>query len=69
MSFMYGSRLVIMNKRVITIFALIFGGLGSYMPILLGWDPTGLNGLSILGGLVGGIVGIWLGVVISQKYG
>ena len=58
-----------MNKRVITIFALIFGGLGSYIPIIFGWDATGLNGLSILGGLIGGIIGIWLGVVVSQKYG
>lgn len=58
-----------MNKKIITIFAVIFGGIGSYVPIMLGWDQTGLNGLSILGGLAGGILGIWLGVIISQRYG
>lgn len=58
-----------MNKKVLTLFALIFGGVGSYIPVLLGWDPTGLGGLSIVGGLVGGLLGIWLGVIVSQKYG
>lgn len=58
-----------MNKKIITIFAIIFGGIGSYVPVVLSWDKTGLNGLSILGGFVGGIFGIWLSVVISQKYG
>lgn len=54
-----------MNKRVVTFFA--GGGLliGAYVPILLGWDPTGLNGISILGGFLGGLLGVWLGTKIK----
>lgn len=58
-----------MNKKIISFFALVVGGIGSYIPIMFGWDPVGMNGLSIFGGLVGGVLGIWLGVVVSQKYG
>lgn len=45
------------------------GGLvGGYVPVLFG-DNELLDGWSILGGLVGGFVGIWLGVVLSKRYG
>lgn len=53
-----------MNKGALTLMAGIFGVLGAYMPIFAGWDPTGLGGWSILGGLVGGLFGIWLGTKI-----
>ncbi|MDO8335838.1 MAG: hypothetical protein Q7T74_03610 [Candidatus Saccharibacteria bacterium] len=53
-----------MNKGVITLMAGIFGTLGAYIPVLAGWDPTGLGGPSIFGGLVGGLFGIWLAVKI-----
>lgn len=55
-----------MNKGVLTLMAAIFGTIGAYVPIVLGWDPTGLGGLSILGGLIGGIFGIWLGIKIQK---
>jgi hypothetical protein len=55
-----------MNKKVITFFATAGMIAGGYVPVMFGWDPTGLNGLSILGGLVGGFLGIWLGVVASR---
>lgn len=57
-----------MNKRVILLFAMIFGALGSYVPVLLG-DTDFLDGWSILGGFVGGLFGIWLGVIASKRLG
>lgn len=56
-----------MNKKVIMIFVVIFGGLGAYIPVLLGVDD-GFGGWSILGGFVGGMFGIWLGVKIARQY-
>lgn len=53
-----------MNKGVLILMAGVFGTICAYIPIVLGWDPTGLGGLSILGGLVGGLFGIWLGTKI-----
>ena len=39
--------------------------LGGFVPVLFGDDDL-LSGWSILGGLVGGIIGIWLGAKLSQ---
>lgn len=55
-----------MNKRVVSFFAFLGVTVGAYVPILLGWDATGLDGPSILGGLVGGIVAIILVVKFSS---
>lgn len=41
---------------------------GSYVPSLLG-DHDLLGGWSILGGFIGGIAGIWLGAVLSKRWG
>jgi uncharacterized membrane protein YfcA len=57
-----------MNKRVILFFATVFSILGGYLPVLFG-DNELLDGWSILGGLVGGIIGIWLGVYVSKRWG
>jgi hypothetical protein len=57
-----------MNKRVILFFATVFGILGGYLPMLFG-DTEFLDGWSILGGLVGGLFGIWLGVFVSKRWG
>jgi hypothetical protein len=57
-----------MNKKTILLFAAIFGTLGSYVPVLFG-AGTLLDGWSILGGFVGGILGIWLGAVVSKRLG
>lgn len=46
------------------LFAGVFGTIGAYVPIFLGWDPTGLGGPSIFIGLIGGLFGIWLGAKI-----
>lgn len=57
-----------MNKKLISFMAVLGGGVGSYVPVLFG-DGDMLDGWSILGGLIGGFVGIWLGVVLSKRYG
>jgi len=56
-----------MNKRTIYLFAGIFGFLGAYVPVLLGIDD-GFGGWSILGGLIGGLLGIWLAVVVQKRF-
>lgn len=57
-----------MNKKAILLFATVFGILGGYIPVLFG-DTDMMDGWSILGGFVGGIVGIWLGVVAIKRFG
>jgi len=57
-----------MNKQIILLSAGVCGAIGGYVPVLFG-DSNLLDGWSILGGFVGGILGIWLGVVISKKVG
>ena len=47
--------------------AAIFGFIGSYIPVLLG-DHDLLGGWSILGGVIGGLFGIWVGVKLSKRY-
>jgi hypothetical protein len=54
-----------MNKTVLLIFATVFGIAGSYVPVLFG-DNDLLSGWSILGGMIGGFFGIWVGVKISK---
>lgn len=56
-----------MNKGLILLFATIFSIIGSYIPVLLG--ESMLSGWSILGGMVGGLFGIWLGAWASKRYG
>lgn len=57
-----------MNKKLISLLAVIGMGTGSYIPVLFG-DSSFLDGWSILGGLVGGIAGIWLGVQLAKRFG
>jgi hypothetical protein len=57
-----------MNKKVLLLFATVFGVVGGYVPVLFG-DNDFLSGWSILGGLVGGLLGIWLGVIVSKRWG
>lgn len=56
-----------MNKKLITLCVTIFGGAGSYVPVLLG-DASFFDGWSVLGGLVGGLFGIWVGAKLSKRY-
>ena len=56
-----------MNKNIIMLFMVIFSAAGSFLPILVdGGDIFSLWG--ILGGFVGGIFGIWVGVVVAKKF-
>jgi uncharacterized membrane protein YsdA (DUF1294 family) len=57
-----------MNKKILLFFAAVFGALGAYLPALFG-DAELLDGWSILGGLVGGLFGVWLGVFVSKRWG
>lgn len=57
-----------MNKKLILFFASAGGLAGGYLPYLFG-DHDMFDIWTILGGLVGGIAGIWLGVIISKRIG
>jgi len=55
------------KKTIISIMAGVGMTLGSMVPML--WNGDLLGGMSILLGLVGGIVGVWLGVKIGNALG
>lgn len=57
-----------MDKKIILLSASVFGIAGGYIPFLFG-DKDLLDGWSILTGLIGGIVGIWLGAAASKRWG
>lgn len=57
-----------MNKSVLVIMATVGGIVGGYIPALFG-DNSLLDGWSILTSTIGGLAGIWLGVVLSKRYG
>jgi hypothetical protein len=56
-----------MNKKSISLFGAIGVTVGAYVPSLFG-DNDIFSTWSILGGLVGGIVGFWLGVQIGKRF-
>lgn len=53
-----------MDKKIILLTASFGGVVGGYIPIMFGASSFG--GWSILGALVGGIVGIWIGLKIQE---
>jgi len=55
-----------MNKTILLTCATVFGIAGGYIPFLWG-DTNLLGGWSILTGMIGGIFGIWVGVLISRR--
>jgi hypothetical protein len=57
-----------MSKKSILLFATVFSIAGGYVPVLFG-DMNMLDGWSILGGFIGGIVGIWIGVLAIKRWG
>ncbi|MDB5167132.1 MAG: hypothetical protein JWN26_277 [Candidatus Saccharibacteria bacterium] len=57
-----------MNKTIIITSATIMGLVGGAVPFLFG-DTDPFSGWSIFIGTIGGFVGIWLGVVISNRVG
>lgn len=55
-----------MNKKIILFGAAVGGIVGAYVPMLFG-DNDMLGGWSILMSTVGGLAGIWLGVIVSKR--
>jgi len=58
--------LICMNKGTISLFATIGMVAGGSAPMLFG-DNSLIDGWGILGGLVGGFAGIWLGVMLAKR--
>lgn len=55
-------------KQVVLLASVVFGIIGSYVPMLFG-DREFLSGWSILGGMIGGLIGVWVGVRIYKLIG
>lgn len=55
-------------KKFVMLGAVIFGAIGSYVPMLFG-DMDSMIGWSILGSIVGGLFGIWLAVKAYNAIG
>ena len=55
-------------KGLILICVTVFSTIGSLVPMLFG-DNDLLGGWSIVGGLIGGLFGIWLAVFIYRRWG
>jgi hypothetical protein len=56
-----------MNKKFLLLMSTIGGIAGGYVPVLFG-DNSFLDGASILAGLIGGLLGIWVGVKLAKRY-
>lgn len=52
-------------KSLILLGATVFGTAGAFLPALFG-DNDMLSGWSILGSMIGGFFGIWVGVKVSK---
>jgi hypothetical protein len=57
-----------MNKKLLLVMATVGGAVGSYAPMLFG-DMAFFDGWQLLGGLIGGLFGIWVGVKLSKRFG
>lgn len=55
-------------KQLAMLGAVLFGAIGSYIPILFG-DNDLLSVWSILGGIIGGFFGIWAAVKLYDLIG
>jgi hypothetical protein len=55
-----------MNKGLLYLSITIFGLIGSYLPVLFGAGE--LSFISIMGGAVGGIFGIWAAVKFNNYF-
>lgn len=55
-----------MNKSLVYLCVIIVGLIGSYIPVIFG--AAALSGWSILGGLIGGIAGIWLATRLNDYF-
>jgi len=55
-----------MNKKIIMFFVIVFGFAGEFLPMLFG-DNDFLSPWTILGSVIGGLFGIWVGVQVSNR--
>lgn len=55
------------RKGFIYLFVFIGGSIGGYIPTL--WGASVFDFISIIGGGIGSILGIWAGYKISQRIG
>ena len=56
-----------MNKTIVMICASVGMTIGGFVPWVFG-DHDLMSGWAILGGLIGGIVGIWIGVKVTKLF-
>lgn len=56
-------------KQLAMLGAVIFGAIGSYVPVLFTDDINALIGWGIFGSLVGGLFGIWVAVKFYNAIG
>ena len=57
-----------MNKSIILFFTVIFGLIGNFIPMLFGNNDL-FSIWSIIGGVIGGLFGVWVGVIVSKRIG
>jgi hypothetical protein len=55
-----------MQKKFITIGMVVGSFAGSYIPVM--WGGSAFSASSLLFGGVGGIIGIWAGYKVAQKW-
>jgi len=55
-----------MNKHVILFFTVIFELAGNFVPMLFGNNDL-FSIWSIIGGVIGGLFGVWVGVIVSKR--
>lgn len=56
-----------MNKKLIVAATTVCMVIGGTMPVVMGADD-GFGLWSILGGFVGGVVGIWIGIKLANRF-
>jgi hypothetical protein len=44
----------------------VLSAIGSYLPVMVGLGSL-LGGWSLLGGLIGGLAGIWVGLFLTRQ--
>jgi uncharacterized membrane protein YfcA len=54
------------SKTIISVGSMVGLTVGGLIPMLFG-DQSLLDGWTILGGLIGGLVGIWLGIKVARR--
>ena len=57
-----------MNKSIILFFTVIFELVGNFVPMLFGNNDL-FSIWSIIGGVIGGLFGVWVGVIVSKRIG